>query len=277
MPNNVIVPEIGTKCIYPVLDAEKIKNFCIQNDSNIIETTGQKVLQTKVNTYYLEHSTDTTAIRSFDNATIIGVVFGLCATWFAWWCAKKSFEITKLSFHSLIEEIKGSAEINFKSNLVLIESQERLRNKEYELDRISEIRNSLFELTKFFLVESKAAYRNFIHFYNAVKDNSENLEQIRENINIDLEKNINSMLSCYFEFTLLVRENDEYIQQIKRKFEYVNSQTIDYQMLINNLNKDNEFVENFKEIDKINIETQNLRIMLKKIISNEDYYNKRGD
>lgn len=136
MPNNVIVPEIGTKCIYPVLDAEKIKNFCIQKDGVIITDKNHKVSQTQDNTHFLEHSTDTTAMRSFDNATIIGVVFALCATWFAWWCAKKSFDLTKLSFDSLIQQIKDSTQSTLETNLALIKSQEVLKDKEISAERV---------------------------------------------------------------------------------------------------------------------------------------------
>ncbi|WPE82757.1 hypothetical protein SB581_07250 [Acinetobacter baumannii] len=135
MPNNVIVPEIGTKCIYPVLDAEKIKYFCIQKDGVIVKNNNHKVSQTQENTHFLEHSTDTTAMRSFDNATIIGVVFALCATWFAWWCAKKSFELTKLSFDSLIQQIKDSTQSTLDTNMALIQSQERINQKEILANR----------------------------------------------------------------------------------------------------------------------------------------------
>ncbi len=135
MPNNVIVPEVDTKRIYPVLSAEKLKNYCIQNDGEIIKDNNLKVSQTQENTHFLEHSTDTTAMRSFDNATIIGVAFALCATWFAWWCAKKSFDLTKLSFDSLIQQIKDSTQSTLDTNMALIQSQERINQKEILANR----------------------------------------------------------------------------------------------------------------------------------------------
>lgn len=184
MPNNVIVPEIGTKCIYPVLDAEKIKNFCIQYDGKIIDTTGQKVLQTKGNTYYLEHSTDTTAIKSFDNATIIGVVFALCATWFAWWCAKKSFEITKLSFDSLIQEIKETAENTKVSNLELIRSQENIKRQEINAERVLYLITNIREYFALFTAESSYIGNESYSLFNHIK--SEYALNVNYDPNVDI-------------------------------------------------------------------------------------------
>ncbi|NIE95643.1 hypothetical protein F3J02_03955 [Acinetobacter sp. Tr-809] len=153
MPNNVIVPEIGIKCIYPVLDAEKIKNYCIQKDGTIIEIVNQKVVQTEENTHFLEHSTDTTAMKSFDNAAIIGIGIALFATWFAWWCAKKSFDLTKLSFDSLIQQIKDSTQSTIDTNIALIQSQEILKDKEISAERVLYLITNIREYFAIFIAD----------------------------------------------------------------------------------------------------------------------------
>ncbi len=79
----------------------------------------------------LNHSTDTTAISSFGLSVLIAVILGLFATWLAYWYGRRSFDLTKQSFDSLIEQIKSSENVTLKTNSELMSTQQV--QKEYEL------------------------------------------------------------------------------------------------------------------------------------------------
>lgn len=72
------------------------------------------------------------SIASFDYATGIAVFFVLCATWFAYWCAQKSFKLTEMSFKTLSDDIRQSAEVHQNTTDLIIKSQFDLKNAEFQ-------------------------------------------------------------------------------------------------------------------------------------------------
>ena len=60
----------------------------------------------------LTHSTDTTAIWSFGVAMVIAIGLGSLATWLAYWYGKRSFDLTRQSFDTVIAQIKSSHKVN---------------------------------------------------------------------------------------------------------------------------------------------------------------------
>ena len=106
---------------------------------NVQEQQTQAVVlqQPKDQKVYLDvqHSTDTIAILSFALSIIIALILGSLATWLAYWYGRKSFDLTKQSFDSLIEQIKSSEKITLTTNQELIKSQESQKKFELSFQR----------------------------------------------------------------------------------------------------------------------------------------------
>ena len=71
----------------------------------------------------VQHSTDTTAIWSFVIAMVVAFILGISATIIAIWYGRKSFDLTKQSFDSLVKQIESSEKITVASNNGLAQSQ----------------------------------------------------------------------------------------------------------------------------------------------------------
>lgn len=90
----------------------------------------------------LQHSTDTTAIWSFAIAMVIAFILGISATIIAIWYGRKSFDLTKQSFDSLVKQIESSEKITVASNNGLAQSQADSKLTELRfLYKSSEIQN----------------------------------------------------------------------------------------------------------------------------------------
>ncbi|QIC63690.1 hypothetical protein [Acinetobacter schindleri] len=90
----------------------------------------------------LQHSTDTTAIWSFAIAMVIAFILGISATIIAIWYGRKSFDLTKQSFDSLVKQIESSEKITVASNNGLAQSQADSKLTELRfLYKNSEIQN----------------------------------------------------------------------------------------------------------------------------------------
>ena len=100
----------------------------------------------------LTHSTDTTAIWSFGVAMVIAIGLGSLATWLAYWYGKRSFDLTRQSFDTVIAQIKSSEKIMLESNKLLIISQSELKIRELKIS------NSFNELSKFREIVSEYYY-----------------------------------------------------------------------------------------------------------------------
>ena len=90
----------------------------------------------------VQHSTDTTAIWSFAIAMVIAFILGISATIIAIWYGRKSFDLTKQSFDSLVKQIESSEKITVASNNGLAQSQADSKLTELRfLYKSSEIQN----------------------------------------------------------------------------------------------------------------------------------------
>lgn len=90
----------------------------------------------------IQHSTDTTAISSFALSVIIALILGGLATWLAYWYGRKSFQLTEMSFKTVSEDIKQSAESHRDVNQRILNSQKDLKNKELQALKIEKLRDS---------------------------------------------------------------------------------------------------------------------------------------
>jgi len=89
------------------------------------------VLQQPAKTHMeLNASKDKTAISSFALSVVIALILGGLATWLAYWYGRKSFDLTKQSFDTVIKQIESSERLMSKSNQALIKSQENLKRME---------------------------------------------------------------------------------------------------------------------------------------------------
>ena len=90
----------------------------------------------------LQHSTDTTAIWSFVIAIVVAFILGISVTIIAIWYGRKSFDLTKQSFDSLVKQIESSEKITVASNNGLAQSQADSKLTELRfLYKSSEIQN----------------------------------------------------------------------------------------------------------------------------------------
>lgn len=90
----------------------------------------------------VQYSTDTTAIWSFVIAMVVAFILGISATIIAIWYGRKSFDLTKQSFDSLVKQIESSEKITVASNNGLAQSQADSKLTELRfLYKSSEIQN----------------------------------------------------------------------------------------------------------------------------------------
>ncbi|NHB57771.1 hypothetical protein G9F32_06960 [Acinetobacter sp. 194] len=87
-------------------------------------------------------STDTTAIWSFVIAMVVAFILGISATVIAIWYGRKSFELTQMSFETVSEDIKQSAESHREVNQRILDSQKDLKNKELQALKIEKLRDN---------------------------------------------------------------------------------------------------------------------------------------
>lgn len=88
-------------------------------------------------------STDTTAISSFALSVVIALILGGLATWLAYWYGRRSFDLTKQSFDSLIEQIKSSERIFLDLNAKLFDQQQMLQSNELEFKKLENWENQV--------------------------------------------------------------------------------------------------------------------------------------
>lgn len=276
MPNNVILPEVGTKCIYPVLDAQKIQKYCIQQDGNIIDTPNQKVLQTKGNTYYLEHSTDTNAINSFYGATIIGICFAVLATWLAWWCAKRSFDLTTKSFKVTIRQIRASilaaeqqnqitltqlkesaeaserqTQLTITSNTNLITHQEKVNLQSIKANSRQNWINTVREHAIEFIYQIDEFSNLLVQLENSYYKGQKTRNLVNMTTGIDLLKNNSEDIhkKC-IQFNLFLNPNDKFDIQVLNSAKKVDELI---QLNLKNLIDLNEEMSTTDEITKLKV------------------------
>lgn len=145
-------------------DGKKIYlDLNVSTDTTAIESFKQASL---VSEKAFEKSTDISN-ASFDYATGIAVFLALCATGLAYWFGRKSFKLTEMSFKTVVEEIKASQQSAKDLNTRLFEQQKELQKNELqyafeasELDKlrtiISEYLTCLIDFNKFITMQVKS-------------------------------------------------------------------------------------------------------------------------
>lgn len=148
--------------------------WAVPQQENVKTIIIQQPAETHMN---LDASTDKTAIGSFAIAMIIAVVLGGFATWYAYWCAKRSFELTKQSFDSLILQIQSAERSTFESNKMLIDAQNNLKIKELICNRrllvLDSIREEVAYLTsklESYCMDFEALHMSFLRELSENKD-----------------------------------------------------------------------------------------------------------
>ena len=124
-------------------DGKKIYlDLNVSTDTTAIESFKQASL---VSEKAFEKSTDISN-ASFDYATGIAVFLALCATALAYWFGARSFKLTEMSFKTVSDDIKQAAESHSQTTLNLIENQEKLKLIDINEKRIHDVRTDLFIL-----------------------------------------------------------------------------------------------------------------------------------
>ncbi len=103
----------------------------------------------------LNASTDKTAISSFAISMIIAIALGGFATWLAYWYGRKSFDLTRQSFDTVIAQIKSSEQVALDLNQRLFEQQQILQNDQNRNAQNTENLNLLHGSIVRFIVEAE--------------------------------------------------------------------------------------------------------------------------
>lgn len=283
MPNNVIVPDEGSKCVYPIFDSENQKKYCLRNKGQVITSTDQKILKSEENTYFLEHSTDTTAARSFDNATFLSVVFVLCATWFAWWCAKRSFNLTTNSFNITLKQIEASISASEKQTEITLEqikdsSLASEKQTQLTLEQINASAEASERQTQLTLEQIKASAEASERQTNATIESHISMIKSQESVNLQTIKAnsrqnwINTVRDHAIDFIFHIDKYTEHLklthnryymtdtdqntdfpiemEVLRKHAEYIHKRVIQFSLFLNpNDQKDIDVLESAKEVD----------------------------
>ena len=164
----------------------------------------------------LNHSTDTTAIWSFIVTMVIALVLGGLATFLAYWYGKRSFDLTKQSFDSLIFQIKSSEEVIQRSNKSLIEAQniQQLQNLKIELYKNSY--NDFKKIGTEFIVESEnfATFIGFMDMQHAKHNFSLNTDEDSYDFKIfkEIQEKIKIMQALKIQISFAVFNLAEHMQ-----------------------------------------------------------------
>jgi len=154
----------------------------------------------------VQHSTDTTAIWSFIIALVVAFILGISATIIAIWYGRKSFQLTEMSFKTVVEQIKASEQSALDLNIKLFEQQITLRN----LDKKLEIEKNIIERFRFsasnFIMQADAFLSHITllhlryvdHTFNEKVEMNSYESEIFKNIQIKFDNLLNSRSSLLF-------------------------------------------------------------------------------
>lgn len=161
----------------------------------------------------LNASTDKTAISSFVLSVIVALILGGLATWLAYWYGRKSFQLTDMSFKTVVEEIKASQQSALDINAKLFEQQSILQSNELHYSyKVKELEN---------LRKIVAEYLTcLIDFNISITMNIKELDReelIKEVVKYNLRvANYHQQIELFLDF-----ENDEYQKNIKKTQTYL--------------------------------------------------------
>nr|WP_257229870.1 MULTISPECIES: hypothetical protein [Acinetobacter] len=100
----------------------------------------------------LNASTDKTAISSFALSVIVALILGGFATWLAYWYGRKSFQLTEMSFITVVEQIRTAEQSAFDLNSRLFNQQLKLQNNELIFNKQENKRKMIVEKSENFIV-----------------------------------------------------------------------------------------------------------------------------
>lgn len=285
MPNNIYLPSFHQNCDYLFLKKEFLKNGCFMPST----TQNTTIEKTPSNTYYLEHSTDTTAMKSFDYAVVIALLLAFLATWLAWWYGKKSFKLTQQAFEQSILQIQASiqsAENNtnatLKSNQEILNNQINIQANEFKFKEYLEIKNELIDLSISFVTSGKKIYflispfvnnfvsdhewRDFIAYSSPNFQPKLNTDFI--NIHQEVMKEIENMLDCLLKFGMITDHNKN---DVIRGMDYLKKAT-DLAIEQKAMHMAGTISEHRIKLESLNSAIQDARLILKIIIADRDNY-----
>ncbi|MGN0936350.1 hypothetical protein [Acinetobacter amyesii] len=161
----------------------------------------------------LNASTDKTAISSFALSVIVALILGGLATWLAYWYGRKSFQLTDMSFKTVVEEIKASQQSALDINAKLFEQQSILQSNElhysYKVKELEKLRKIVAEYLSC-----------LIDFNISITMNIKELDReelIKEVVKYNLRvANYHQQIELFLDF-----ENDEYQKNIKKTQTYL--------------------------------------------------------
>ncbi|RZF55962.1 hypothetical protein EXE30_03940 [Acinetobacter halotolerans] len=277
MPNGFTENKLPHNCNYLVLKSQYLANNCILEKN-------------QENTYFLEHSTDTTAMKSFDDATSMTLWIAILATLLAWWYGKQSFKLTQQAFEQSIEQIKASISISsqntaatLKSNQILIDHQILTQNNQFNFQKDQEIRNILIDLSTTFIQSGKKIFfiltkytdqlhpkdwQNFVNYSSphislASKNNSEYL-----NTHLSINKEIENMLESLFKFSMVTKPDNPKVLNTLSYLQQATDLAVEQRNMHLYKDKD-QHIEKLNNLDRM---IQNSRITLIEVIQDKNCF-----
>ena len=277
MANNFAPAHLPNNCNYLIFSPQYFNENCSQ----------LSVLKNQSNTYYLEHSTDTTAMKSFDAATSMTLWIAIFATLLAWWFGKQSFKLTQQAFQQSIEQIQASilaasehTDAMLNSNKKVIEHQTTIQSNEFNFQKEQEIKKNLINLsTTFFQSGKKIFYiltkyveqlhpkdwQTFVnysslHLSTSSRSNTNYLDS-HNSINMEIE----NMMLCLFEFSMLTNPTNSKVKEAMSDLRKATDLAIEQR----DMHKYKDQKEHEEKLILLNTAIQNSRIALIGVIQDK--------
>ncbi|MFV5373631.1 hypothetical protein [Acinetobacter calcoaceticus] len=277
MSTTLMPTEFPYSCSHFVLKPQYLEDNCQKSIS-------------KKNTYYLEHSTDTTAIKSFEDASSITLWIALFATLLAWWFGKKSFNLTQQAFEQTIEQIKASIKVSsdnteatLRSNQNLVNNQLIIQSNAFNFEREQDIKDDLTEISVLFFQSGKRIYfylikytlglsatswRDFVNYTNLSVDTSIKTNQEFINIHNAINKEIENMLECLFKFSILSKHAHPKVEEAMENMKQATDLAIEQR----NMHTCNDQEHHKQLLENLNTAIQNSRICMKDVIQDKNCF-----
>ncbi|MFN4366592.1 MAG: hypothetical protein ACK4GA_03010 [Acinetobacter sp.] len=194
----------------------------------LVQTTSMVENPNKKMELNLTHSTDTTAISSFALSVIIALILGSLATWLAYWYGRKSFDLTKQSFDSLIEQIKSSEKITLTTNQELIKSQESQKKFELSFQRKEADRAEFRKLSFEYISTVKLTLKFLLIKLSNIEDESwaylveNSYDKFFDTFNEQLDEDFNKLGAISLHLFLILNNKSKNHYQFSEKIELIN-------------------------------------------------------
>jgi len=242
------------------------------------------------NTYFLEHSTDTTAMKSFDDATSMTLCIALLATILAWWFGKKSFQLTQQAFEQSIEQIKASivaSSLNttttLQANQELINHQLQIQTNEFNFQKEQEAKKNLIDLSTSFIQTGKKIFsilskytdqlsqsdwRKFVNYSclytpSSFKNNQEFLDSY-----LSVNKEVENMAQLLFKFSVLTKPDNPKVSTALQHLTQATDLAIEQRNMYQYTDKNQHKIQ----LDNLNTAVQNARVALIEVIQDKNCF-----